>query len=184
MPSLLITTSRRTSNRVRSFIRDLSTVFPNSERFNRGSLNQEEVFARIRQSDARGLIIVTIFRGNPDSMMVYDIDGNLILDLKIKSAILRRELVKKKIARSIEAVYLCYTPESSKVATNLISFLSSILNLSPIETSTIPLIEDGNTNFIVSVDIKGKNVIWTHYQANTGLEIGPRIRIKNVRSFE
>ena len=184
MPSLLITTSRRTSNRVRSFIRDLSTVFPNSERFNRGSLSQDEIFARIKQSDAKGLIIVTIFRGNPDLMMIYDYEGNLILDLKIESAILRREIVRQKSVRSNEAVYLCFTPESSKLATELITLLSSILNLDPIETSTIPLIDRGNNDFIVSIDIKGKDIIWTHYQASTGIEIGPRIRIRHLKSLE
>ena len=55
MPSVLITTSRKTSNRVRTFVRDLWATIPDSERFNRGGLGLKELAARMVGEDYRTL---------------------------------------------------------------------------------------------------------------------------------
>ena len=65
MPSLLITTSRRTSNRVRSFSRDLWSVLPGTERFNRGGMGLTELVSRIHNSGAQAALVISIWRGNP-----------------------------------------------------------------------------------------------------------------------
>ncbi len=182
MPSVLITTSRRTSNRVRSFVRDLSTVIPDSERFNRGSLNQEELFARVHQTGAQAIIVVTIFRGNPDALMFYNEQGDLILEVNIESAILRREVNRTKTPRIHEISYLCVRPESNEETRILSNFLSSLFNVDAMEMSDIPLLENGDHQAVSWLESTGSRIIWTYYHARTGNEIGPRVRIKSIKS--
>ncbi|MGY5853084.1 MAG: Brix domain-containing protein [Candidatus Thorarchaeota archaeon] len=182
MPSLLITTSRRTSNRVRSFVRDLSTVLTGSERFNRGSMNQDELVARINQSEARAAIVVTMRKGNPSILNMIDPSGNVILTVEMESATLRREVLKNEGPRIVRIDTIASKIGSSEFTRLLSSTIASLLGLESQELERQPDPYPKGTNAVVIwfEDIDSEKVLWTHYHANNGVEIGPRIRVVNV----
>lgn len=182
MPKLILTTSRKTSNRVRTFVRDLSLVLPEIDRFNRGGMGLSELKARISQTGAIAALIVSIWKGNPGEMIFVSSDGNEQLRLKLDSTLLRREVNPGENQR-IQPAYRVFikTGSSGKVHA-LAKDLASLLNLELFDQNS-PLEASRNSvhSFIWFEDAGAGKILWTHYTAITGVETGPRIRIMTVR---
>lgn len=180
MPSLLITTSRRTSNRVRSFVRDLWSVLPGTERFNRGSMSIEELISRIRQSGAKAALIISIWKGNPRELILLSPDGNEFLKIKIESALLRRETnpTFKSRLNGIEGVWL--KSGSSVNVMKIAKDFASILDI-PLNEYQTPLTLQTETNkTALWFEASEGKILWTHYATKDLIEIGPRIRISSI----
>lgn len=182
MPRLLITTSRRTSNRVRTFARDLSSVLPGTERFNRGGMGITELTSRIRQSGAQAALIISIWRGNPGELTVLSPQGDEILKLRLESALLRREIDSSNKGRvgTIEGVGV--RSGSSERVWNLARDFATLLSLNvkeysdPSESRT-----DKNRALLWFEDAPSDKILWTLYNTKDLSEIGPRIRVSSVR---
>lgn len=183
MSKLLITTSRRTSNRVRTFIRDLCTVIPDLERFNRGSMSLSELVSRIKQSSAIGALIISMYRGNPGTMQLLSPDGTEIIQVKMESALLRREVQPNKETRikSIRKIYV--QKECSEETMLFTSMIADIVGLSPISIPSVTDFETGSDNesYMWFQDFSDGKTLWTHYNSVTMTEIGPRVRAFNIR---
>lgn len=182
MPSILITTSRRTSNRVRSFARDLWSVLSGSERFNRGSMSVEELLSRILQSGARAALVISIWKGNPGEMTVLLPSGAELLRMKIDSALLRREtnpIFKRKID-GIESI--CVKTGSSKKVMEIARDLGNLFDTLVQECQSPTDISSNSNRILIWLEDspKGK-ILWTHYSTYNSLELGPRIKISSVR---
>ncbi|MCJ7817937.1 MAG: Brix domain-containing protein [Candidatus Thorarchaeota archaeon] len=182
MPSLLITTSRRTSNRVRSFAHDLTSVLPGSERFNRGGMGLTELISRIRQSGAQAALVISIWRGNPGELTILAPDGEEILKLRLESALLRREIDSSNTGRvgSIEGVGVKIG--SSESVRDLAGSFAELLSLNieelsdPSERRT-----EKNRTLLWFEDAPSEKILWTHYNTKDLSELGPRIRVSSVR---
>ena len=183
MSRLLITTSRRTSNRVRTFVRDLCTVIPGLERFNRGSMSLSELVSRIKQSSAIGALIISMYRGNPGTMQLLSADGTEIIHVKMESALLKREIQQKQGTR-IKSIRTIYVQKDCSAETLLLaSMIADIVGHSPI---FIPLVTDfeagsDNESYMWLQDLPDGKTLWTHYNSATRTEIGPRVRAFNIR---
>ncbi|UCH04652.1 MAG: hypothetical protein JSW05_00375 [Candidatus Thorarchaeota archaeon] len=183
MPLAVLTTSRKTSNRVRSFVRDLWSVLPGTERFNRGSMNSNELIARIQQSDAKMALVVTLWKGNPGTIQFISSTGSELLTVKLESAALRREVSSLKGLR-IHSVYAVTVPKSiSRQGRNLADFIAALFNFEATESDTPVMAEsDGSNNVEIRIeDLGGGKILWTHLHAVNGEEMGPRIRVLGVR---
>lgn len=181
MPSLLITTSRRTSNRVRSFARDLSSVFPESERFNRGSMSVEELVSRIRQSGANAALVISIWKGNPGELTLLTGSGEEFLKIRLDSALLRREtnpMFRKRISGIGSA---CAKLGCSTKVLELSKDLASILDV-PLRQAQSPeeLRDDTNKTVLWFDDAPSGKILWTHYTSQDADEIGPRMTISTI----
>jgi rRNA maturation protein Rpf1 len=182
LPSLLLTTSRKTSNRVRTFVRDLSSVLPEIDRFNRGGMGISELVARIAQNGARAALIISIWKGNPGEMSFISSNGDEILRLKLESVLLRREVNPKGRQRICTIDSIILRLESSEKVRALAEDIATLLNLevfeqsSPTEVST-----EDNRSFIWFEDVGTGKILWTHYATPACIEIGPRIRVSDVR---
>ena len=182
LPSLLITTSRRTSNRVRSFARDLWSVLPGTERFNRGGMGLTELRSRIRTSGAQAALIISIWRGNPGELTVLSAQGEELIKLRLESALLRREINSSYKGRvgSIKGVGV--KAGSSDRVWKLARDFASLLSLN-IEEYVDPAESQTKKNWSLlwfEDDFEGK-VLWTHFNTNDLTEIGPRIRVNSIR---
>jgi len=183
MPFAVLTTSRKTSNRVRSFVRDLWSVLPDTERFNRGSMNSAELVARIQQSGAKMALLVTLWKGNPGTIQFISSTGSELLTVKLESAALRREVSSLKGLR-IHSVYAVTIPKKiSKQGRNLAGFIAALFNLETTE-SDAPVMASSQGSNKVEIrieDVGGGKILWTHHHAINGEEIGPRIRVLGLR---
>ena len=99
---LLLTTSRKTSQRVRQFIKEFSNLFPSSyvQRSNRGKKSLSELF---NESLARydRILIITNKNGNPNKILGYTKEDSQFLwsfELKIQSVKLSYEFDTEPIS--------------------------------------------------------------------------------------
>ena len=182
MPSLLITTSRRTSNRVRTFARDLWSVLPGTERFNRGGMGITELTSRIRQSGAQAALIISIWRGNPGELTILSPEGDELFKLRLESALLRREIdaSNKGKVGTIQGVGVKIG--SSTHVWDLAKGFAELLSVNidelsePAEKRT-----EKNRALLWFEDAPSGKIHWTHYNTKDLTEIGPRIRVASVR---
>ncbi|MHA2385067.1 MAG: hypothetical protein ACXAEE_02535, partial [Candidatus Thorarchaeota archaeon] len=163
MPRALITTSRKTSNRVRSFVRDLWSVLPGTERFNRGGMSISELKSRVVQSGAALALVVSIWKGNPRTIrFLYPTDDD-VLELRIESAALRREVSDNKGSR-IHSIHGVTVEENcSSNARELASVVASTLN-TDVKNEPHPVVlgEAGSGMVEIRItDLPGKKLLWT-----------------------
>ena len=181
MPSLLITTSRKTSNRVRTFTRDLWTVLPSTERFNRGGLSLSELAARVGQSGANAALIISMWKGNPSILNFTSSEEEELASIKVEMAMLRREVnTSKKRINGVAGVFM--ESQSSDKTRVLGEIFSEMLDLELKEVSHIDSTElDPGQSLIWLQDASSGKILWTHYHTTDGAEIGPRIRVTSLR---
>ncbi len=70
----LITTSHKPSRRLRSFLKDLTSILPNAKKINRGKKKIEDLLYDAIELKASRLIILREYKGNPAGIDVYGID--------------------------------------------------------------------------------------------------------------
>ncbi|BEP18480.1 hypothetical protein PYJP_18320 [Pyrofollis japonicus] len=69
---IVVTTSHRPSQRVRSFVKDLVAVLPNAVKISRGKATIQELYYEVVARGAKRLVIVTTWKGNPGSLKIYE----------------------------------------------------------------------------------------------------------------
>ncbi|MFW9958341.1 MAG: hypothetical protein ACFFCT_09720 [Candidatus Odinarchaeota archaeon] len=182
MPSLLLTTSRKTSNRVRAFARDLSQVLPNVERFNRGRMGLPELISRISQNGAKAAIVISIWQGNPGEMTILSSTGQDTINIRLESVLLRREVNPAGPTRSSRVDCVLIKSGSSAIVKALAEDIASLLDLSLSEQiDAYAALADEAKSFIWLEDSGSGKILWTHYNTHNRIEIGPRIRVSAVR---
>ena len=182
MPSILITTSRRTSNRVRSFARDLWSVLSGADRFNRGSMSVEELVARISQSGAKAAFVISIWKGNPGELAILLPSGVELLRVRIDSALLRRETCPKYKMKIEGIESICVKVGSSAKTREFAMELGKILDVLVQECENPEDISSNTSRVLIWFeDTSEGKILWTHYTTYTGIELGPRIKISSLR---
>lgn len=185
MPSLLITTSRKTSNRVRSFARDLWIVLPGTERFNRGGMGLTELAARVGQSGANAALVISMWKGNPSLLVFITSTGNEVVTIKMESAKLRREVNPIKNTKIIRTAGVFVKSGSSEKTRDLGAVLSTFLNIEMLEIADPDDVQvEKNWSLIWLEDMPSGKILWTHFLSRDGIEIGPRIRVTSIRRKE
>ena len=83
---MLITTSRKPSQRTRSFGRNLERVL-NSKYVNRGKMSIRDVMIKSIQLEFNNTVIISETKGNPSRIDLYDADGNITISLDVTVSI-------------------------------------------------------------------------------------------------
>jgi len=159
------------------------SVLPNSERFNRGGMSSGELVARINQSGAKAVLMVTILKGNPHELRIISGEGTIQLSVLLESVQLRREIQPSQGPR-INGLLEIVIGSSPSVQTKQVAEMMSSLLEVPLKVSenVVPVGEQGVNRAIMRfVDLPQGRLIWTHHHAYDGVEIGPRIRVLSVR---
>ncbi len=84
---MLITTSRKPSNRTRSFCHDLSHVL-NAKYVNRGKMSFRDVLIKSASLGFQEIAVVSQIKGNPSKIEIYNEHNELLLFLKITVSLL------------------------------------------------------------------------------------------------
>ena len=96
----VLTTSRKPSQRTRSFIRDLVRVIPWSFHFTRGSRSLNDLANELAVLGINRLLIVHEKKGNPSLVKFYKLDEGKLMErdyrLRIKGISLARELRRNR----------------------------------------------------------------------------------------
>jgi rRNA maturation protein Rpf1 len=167
---------------VRSFVRDLSSVLPGVERFNRGGMGLPELVARINQNGAKAAIVISMWRGNPGEMVFLSPKGDEIINIRLESALLCREVNPIGSTRIGRVSSVIIKSGSSEQTKTLAEDISSLLSLDLSERiDSCESLTDATQSFIWLEDGGSGKILWTHYTTPTGVEFGPRIRISTIR---
>jgi hypothetical protein len=128
-------------------------------------------------------LIVTLWKGNPGTIQFISPTSDELLTVKIDSAALRREVSSFKGRRinSIHAVTV--RKDTSRQGRFLADFIAALVDLEAIESNAPAIVgSEGSNKVEIRVeDLGGGKILWTHYHALDGEEIGPRIRVSGLR---
>lgn len=166
---MIITTSRKPSQRTRSFVKDLASVL-NIEILNRGKTPLKEI---LKTYD--NFIVVEEFKGNPGKLKFYDVKKNEVLSLMIASK-LQKEVCGEKVGR-IKKLSVEFDEGTSEYKNVFYNFLFKNLN------SFEELNEDKKeSDFKVSFKKSSNDDNVFYIQFHMGdKELGPRIKVKSVK---
>jgi hypothetical protein len=143
-----------------------------------------ELMSRVEQSGATLALVVSIWKGNPRTIKFLYPTEDDVLELRIESAALRREVSDNKGSR-IDSVYGVTVEENcSSNVRELASIIASTLGIDvKSEPHPANLGEAGSGMVEIRItDLPGKKLLWTFYNTRNGSEMGPRIRISQLRS--
>ncbi len=185
----LLTTSHKPSHRLRSFLKDLSSVLPGSIHINRGKRTLEDLLYDAIDVKADRLIIVGERKGNPGKILVFRVD-------------LEREELKKmalfillgvKLSRETPDAIRVYNPQSIALSITMLrneyeEELAEVLSRSFKIKLLYEVIEEleEKPDILVRVKyiIKEKYFILNFYNPSTGKITGPTLKISKVIDYE
>jgi rRNA maturation protein Rpf1 len=174
---ILITTSHRPTQKVRTLIRDLSRVIPNSIRINRGKLSMNGLAEEATQLNADKVIIVERYQGNPGGILFYKVVMDKLKqvppqiymnDIKTQDDIGERKSIRRGLAITTIA-------NPSMEVKQLASALSDFLG--------IPCLDKPMPNYQAAIHLAPD----AKYKAKISLvvlptfkEVGPVITVKHI----
>ncbi len=185
---ILITTTRRPSQRTRSFVRDLYHVIPNAIRRNRGKMSLEDVNEVALKLGAERVLVVGTKRGNPSSLYFFRPTPMAMRPLSLiylRGVTLRREIIKK---RAPPPRGLCISCESEMLL-ELAKVFSLSLKAKEIGLSSLENLNKFDQECSTSLHLapeKESNVLSaaSFFSIIPLTEIGPRMRIGGFELFD
>jgi U3 small nucleolar ribonucleoprotein protein IMP4 len=166
---MILTTSRKPSQRTRSFVRDLERIL-NLPYVQRGKLSLKELFKMDKH-----ILLIGEFKANPGMLVVYDVENERMLSSFV-SVKLQREICGEKIynddgIRIRISKELKDNEEFQKHYEIYDEFLFQHLNVN--EDSDITLRLERDPKYLFAMQFyKGR------------VKIGPLIRVKSIKLFD
>jgi len=178
-----LTTSRRPVKNTRTFCRDLSNIFPNVVRINRGKLSLGGVAEKALELDAEKAIIIGKWRGDSEKIELFRISANG-LDvipplIYVKGVKLRRDFEEKAPrGRRLKSVAIAASERTSLEAKRLENVLSEFFNI-----PVFSLKEICNRKFDAAMQISADHsnrLVITFKLVPEFVEVGPQIRVSHL----
>ncbi|KAI5414540.1 uncharacterized protein LOC127135089 isoform X1 [Lathyrus oleraceus] len=104
-PKIMLTTSRDPSAPLQQFVKELSTVFPNAQRINRGGQVISEIIDACRSHDYTDVILVHENRGVPAGLTVYHLPFGPTACFSVVNVVTRHEIKQKKAIGTMPEAY-------------------------------------------------------------------------------
>ena len=180
---IIVTTSHRPTQRVRSFVKDLASVLPYAVKVNRGKASLLDLYYDAVAIGAKRVVIVGAKKGNPGIIRVYapreppDIGLDEIVVISLSGVKLRREhpeAQKTFNTRSLGVDVRGVGDEIVKrVADTLVrAFLAKLVIFD----------EDvEKVDVLMKLRIEEKELVMTFVCSTTGRVCGPTLRVVAVR---
>ena len=184
---ILITTSHRPSQRVRSFVKELSTVLPSSIKFSRGKATLQDLYYEAQVAGVKRVIIVSTRKGNPQSLSIYEplpppeLRLSQLLSISLIGVRLRRE-TQNSVEKTTQSSSLCISVPSSAP----IEVYSLIDSLSRGFLARLCLGgEHGTVETIVKLTYSKKicPLKLEFIDINTGKICGPMLKIRGIKDY-
>lgn len=180
--NILLTTSRRPTNRIRSFCRELAGSLPDIVRINRGKLNLDGIVEKALEIDANRVVVIDRWKGGPGKIQLFLVKETSLKSIPpiiyIQGIKLRREFEMKKMKTKPTRSFVITTPsESSFHIEKIAGFLTHFFNIPVL--SVKQAVSRYSTSMHVSMDTLGQIVI-TFVFLPEFMEVGPRISAAKV----
>ncbi|MEM4782798.1 MAG: hypothetical protein QXG29_00470 [Sulfolobales archaeon] len=176
---LLITTSREPSRRTRSFVKDLSTVLPNSIRVTRGKATHAELASKASSLGAHGVLIILEKKGNPSAIMFAEPAGSelkKVFLLKLGGVSLLREIPGSQFPLGIERLVIVPRSVPKGFAEILAPYIVECFR---------PIIVERAVGRALEIKLFGgeKEAIVAFMCASSDRECGPRFKVVKIVDY-
>jgi len=177
---ILLTTSRRPTNVIRTFCKDLARSIPGVVRVNRGKLSLDGVAEKALECAAEKVVIIDRWQGGPGKIELFRISPEgltLVPPLILVSGVrLRREFGEAKPRRAV-SLAVTVSSNSQKRVFEVAEALSSFLDIPFLSMDEAVSLYNSAMRF--SINSKGR-VQFTFLLLPRNVEIGPRVTISNT----
>ena len=177
---ILLTTSRRPTNRMRTLCHDLARSIPNVVRINRGKLNLDGIAEKALEFNADRVIIVDRWKGGPGKIKLFQAgpEGLILVPplIFVGGIRLQRELegVRAKPVRSLTITTSHEkSPQVAKIAESLSGFLNVPASTMDVAASRYEAAMHVSSGASAQIQI-------TFMLLPQAMEIGPRITVSRV----
>lgn len=178
----VLTTSRKPSQRTRSFIRDLVRVIPWSFHFTRGSCSLNDLANELAVLGINRILIIHEKKGNPSLVKFYKLDEGKLMErdyrLRIKGISLARELRRGRTVFTADSKLQVINQSQSDFGEQLYTMLSLFFNFE--RKRELPRDANMKGIAIIFADTKEGLIILDFQQIESKNMIGPRISISDV----
>ncbi|GMH39616.1 hypothetical protein BSKO_07514 [Bryopsis sp. KO-2023] len=176
-PKICLTTSRDPSSRLVQFSKELSNLFPNSTRINRGGMRLDEMVETAQRHDFTDVIVVHEHRGEPDGMVVCHLPYGPTAYFGVFNAVMRHDIGSKREVGTVSNAYphLIMDNLSTKLGERIGNVLKHLFPVPSQDAKRI--VTYANRNEYISV----RNHVYKQPKGATSIElteIGPRFELK------
>ena len=148
-------------------------------------MSRAEIVARLKNHDANFVIVVTMYKGNPNNLEIVSSEGKTVGTIFMESAMLRREVLKLHSPRINNISSVSVKQGSSRQTYELAQLVGSLVDTDVTEVSDVKQTGAKSSVIFWFQDSRQGKILWTHFNAFDGVEIGPRIRVSSLsRRFE
>lgn len=181
MSKLILTTSRRTHRRIRSFLKDLAQAVPHSHRINRGHASLPELASLAQRLGAYGVAVVLGQRANPSGIRFYRLEEAELIKtytIRITSVRLLREIPDSQRPLNTRRLIIRRGEIPSTLSESLLNALINTFRPFPTEGEPQP------TDVELVIAGEGDRAIVTFLCGGTGKPCGPSFKVFRVVEYE
>ncbi len=175
---LLLTTSRRPTDLIRSFCHDFSNSIPNVVRINRGKMSLNDVAERAIEINAKKVVLVERWKSGFGKISFFTVDSSGLTSFPplmfLSKVLLRREFKKSK--RSYSSV-ITIAPDNSPKLERLAERLSQFINFSHLSLGEAA--ETHHVSLHIS-QVPSGHIQVTFMLLEQMIEIGPRVTFSKL----
>ncbi len=157
---MIITTSRKPSQKTRSFVNDLARVF-NIKVLNRGKTSLKSILEEYDK-----LIVVGEYKGNPGKIKLYNTDKNTIISMLVSTK-LQREVCEKETENTQGVLNLVFNGNTKKHEHLFYEFFKDLINQ--------------DSNFKMSFEPSDSDSIFYIQFYEDDKKVGPLIIVKSIK---
>jgi hypothetical protein len=178
---ILLTTSRRPTQGIRTFCKDLSYTIPNIVRINRGKLSLEGIAAKALELNAEKVVIVDRWKGGPGKIELYKFDGKELHPIPpliyLRGVKFRREFRTMPKGRRIKSTAMVTSPRPSQDVCRLEKALSDFFSIPMFSNEN----ECGGFDALMKITASQAGELAVTFKLlPENVEIGPRMRISHL----
>lgn len=175
---ILITTSRKPTQRIRSLCHDLERVVPNAIHISRGKLSLSETIEKALEKEADRIIVVERWKGGPGRIRFYQTasDAATSFPLLILGGV-KTQIDFGKRRRLSKNLVLTVTKNPSKEIEELAQFLSTFLKVPCLKERKL----EGKFKAVIHLStIHEEETRIQFISLPTLKEVGPRLSIRRM----
>lgn len=184
---IVVTTSHRPTQRVRSFVKDLVSVLPEAERLTRGKATFRDLYYEAVARGAQRVIIVSVWKGNPGTLSVYEpleppeMELRLMTRMILEGVRLSRETPGAQRAYGARSLGIYVSPAASED----LHHLADVLARSMLAGIAVDY-EEALSRFdvVAVVNRGGSSLAEIEFRCSTGRVCGPLLRLASVVDYD
>ncbi len=179
MKRIGFTTSRKPSNKTRSFIHDIIGTLPRASRIARGTQSLSFTLKTMIEKKYDLAVVINSVKGNPNFIKLYDLTSVSPIELpyaiKVRGLTLSREIVETKRKRQPNVALMISSLNNSDEE----EILKKLFNTEPVDITGL-----GDSSFVnVFLDYieeKGEKFIHVEFTDKEDYMVGPRMKLKVI----